>query len=89
MTDTNLKKDGSGFFGWALWLLNVFCKEWVWETFCKKWFWQGFCVNTLYKKFDKWKAWLYLSPALILLLIFSVWPLINPVKMAFTSYYDP
>ena len=95
---TDIKKDGSGFFGWAIWLWNVFCKEWVWQTFCKKWFWQtfctqwlwkGFCVNTLYKKFDKWKAWLYLSPALILLAIFTVWPLINTVKMAFTSYYDP
>ena len=89
MTDTNLKKDGSGFFGWAIWFWNVFCKEWVWETFCKKWFWQSFCVNTLYKKFDKWKAWLYLSPALILLAIFTVWPLINTVKMAFTVYWDP
>ena len=95
---TDIKKDGSGFFGWAIWLWNVFCKEWVWQTFCKKWFWQtfctqwlwkGFCVNTLYKKFDKWKAWLYLSPALILLAIFTVWPLINTIKMAFTVYWDP
>ena len=66
---------------------NVF--QWFVQIFLKKWLWQGFCVNTLYKKFDKWKAWLYLSPALVLLLIFTVWPLINTVKMAFTSYYDP
>ena len=40
-------------------------------------------------KFDKWKAWLYLLPAIILLLIFTVWPIINTVKMAFTVYWDP
>ena len=66
---------------------NIF--KWFVEVFCKQWVWQSFCVDTVYKKFDKWKAWLYLSPALILLLIFTVWPLINTVKMAFTSYWDP
>ena len=71
------------------WFVEVFCKQWVWQTFCKKWVWQTFCVDLVYKKFDKWKAWLYLAPALILLAIFTVWPLINTVKMAFTSYYDP
>ena len=40
-------------------------------------------------KFDKWKAWLYLLPTLILLAIFTFWPLINTVKMAFTVYWDP
>ena len=39
-------------------------------------------------KFDKWKAWLYLLPAIILLVIFTVWPIINTVKMAFTVYWD-
>ncbi len=58
-------------------------------TLCVKWIWTGFCVNILYKKFDKWKAWLYLAPALVLLLIFTVWPIINTVKMAFTVYWDP
>ena len=71
------------------WVWEIFCKEWVWETFCKKWVWKKFCVELVYGKFDKWKAWLYLSPALILLLIFTVWPLFNTIKMAFTSYYDP
>lgn len=71
------------------WFVEVFCKQWIWQTFCVAWIWRGFCVNLVYKKFDKWKAWLYLSPALVLLLIFTVWPLINTVKMAFTSYYDP
>ena len=71
------------------WTWEIFCKKWTWETFCKAWVWQTFCVNILYKKFDKWKAWLYLSPALILLAIFTVWPLINTIKMAFTVYWDP
>lgn len=71
------------------WFVEVFCKQWIWQTFCVALIWRGFCVNLVYKKFDKWKAWLYLSPALVLLLIFTVWPLINTVKMAFTSYYDP
>lgn len=39
-------------------------------------------------KFDKWKAWIYLLPAIILLLVFTVWPIINTVKMAFTVYWD-
>ena len=37
----------------------------------------------------QWKAWLYLLPAIILLLIFTVWPIINTVRMAFTVYWDP
>ena len=68
--------------------VRSFCVNGVWETFCKKWVWQGFCINQAYKKFDKWKAWLYLSPALILLLIFTAWPIFNTVKMAFTNYYN-
>ena len=35
-----------------------------------------------------WKAWLYLSPAIILLLIFTVWPIINTLIMAFQNGYD-
>ena len=37
---------------------------------------------------QQWKAWLYLSPALILLLVFTVWPIINTVKMAFMEGYS-
>ena len=36
----------------------------------------------------KWKAWLYLAPAIILLIIFTVWPIINTVRMAFLEGYD-
>ena len=28
---------------------------------------------------QQWKAWLYLSPAIVLLLVFTVWPIINTV----------
>ena len=37
---------------------------------------------------NKWKAWLYLSPALVLLAIFTVWPIFNTVRLAFLQYYD-
>ena len=37
----------------------------------------------------QWKAWLYLSPAIILLLIFTVWPIINTVRIAFIENYSP
>ncbi len=36
----------------------------------------------------KWKAWLYLAPAIILLLIFTVWPIINTVRMALLENYN-
>ncbi len=36
---------------------------------------------------QQWKAWLYLSPAIILLLVFTVWPIINTVRMAFLENY--
>ena len=37
---------------------------------------------------QQWKAWLYLLPALILLLVFTVWPIINTVLMAFQENYN-
>ena len=30
----------------------------------------------------QWKAWLYLSPAIVLLCIFTVWPIINTIRMS-------
>ena len=36
----------------------------------------------------QWKAWLYLAPAIVLLLIFTLWPIINTVSMAFLVDYD-
>jgi multiple sugar transport system permease protein len=36
----------------------------------------------------QWKAWLYLSPALVLIAIFTVWPIFNTVRIAFLEGYD-
>ena len=36
----------------------------------------------------QWKAWLYLSPALLLLLVFTVWPIINTVRMSLLVDYN-
>ena len=36
-----------------------------------------------------WKAWLYLLPAIVLLLVFTVWPIINTVRIAFLEGYKP
>lgn len=36
----------------------------------------------------KWKAWLYLSPTLVLLGVFTVWPIINTLIMAFSNGYN-
>lgn len=36
----------------------------------------------------KWKAWLYLSPAIVLLLIFTVWPIFNTVRMSLLEGYN-
>ena len=35
-----------------------------------------------------WKAWLYLAPAIVFLLIFTVWPIFNTVRMAFLENYN-
>ncbi|MBP3592599.1 MAG: sugar ABC transporter permease [Clostridia bacterium] len=62
----------------------------VWQSisaFFKEKIWQGFCVNILYKKFDRYKGWIYLAPAIVLLLIFTVWPIFNTVRMAFLEGY--
>lgn len=37
---------------------------------------------------QQWKAWLYLSPCIILLLIFTVWPIINTTRLAFLEGYS-
>ncbi len=35
-----------------------------------------------------WKAWLYLSPAIVLLLIFTAWPIFNTIRMALLENYN-
>ncbi len=36
----------------------------------------------------KWKAWLYLAPALVLLAIFTVYPIFNTIRIAFLDGYQ-
>ncbi len=36
----------------------------------------------------KWKAWLYLAPAIVLLLIFTVWPIFNTIRMSLLEGYN-
>ncbi len=37
---------------------------------------------------NSWKAWIYLSPAIVLLLIFTAWPIVNTIRMAFLENYS-
>ncbi len=37
---------------------------------------------------QQWKAWVYLSPAIVLLLVFTLWPIINTLIMAFQEDYS-
>ena len=37
---------------------------------------------------QQWKAWVYLLPCLVLLAVFTVWPIINTVRMAFLNGYS-
>ena len=37
---------------------------------------------------QQWKAWLYLSPAIVLLLVFTVWPIFNTIRIAFLEGYN-
>ena len=37
---------------------------------------------------QQWKAWLYLAPAIVLLLVFTVWPIFNTVRMSLLEGYS-
>ena len=37
---------------------------------------------------QQWKAWLYLSPAIAILLVFTVWPIFNTVRMSLLENYS-
>ena len=67
--------------------LKTFFVDWIWKTFFVAWLYDGFFRGFICKKlkFDKWKGWIYLSPALVLLAIFTVWPIINTLALAFTN----
>ena len=72
----------------AVW--QTFCVKWVWETFCVAWIYQAFWKELIVKKlqFEKWKGWVYLFPVIVLIAIFTVWPIINTVRIAFLDGYQ-
>ncbi len=37
---------------------------------------------------QQWKAWLYLAPAIVLLMVFTVWPIVNTVRMSLLEGYS-
>ena len=37
---------------------------------------------------SSWKAWIYLSPAILLLLVFTAWPIVNTVRMSLLEGYS-
>ena len=37
---------------------------------------------------QQWKAWVYLAPAIVLLLVFTIWPIFNTVRMALLENYS-
>lgn len=39
-------------------------------------------------RFNRYKAWLYLSPAIILLLIFTVWPIFNTIRLSLLTDFN-
>ncbi|MBR3036777.1 MAG: sugar ABC transporter permease [Lachnospiraceae bacterium] len=45
-------------------------------------------MKKLTESFERWKAWIYLLPAIILLLIFTVWPIINTIRISLLEDYD-
>ena len=57
----------------------------------KKYFWyeQGKKIKAFGDKikYDQWKGWVYLSPAIVLLLIFTVWPIFNTLRMSVLEGY--
>ena len=57
----------------------------------KSYFWYnlGKKANAFAKKvkFDQWKGWVYLAPAIVLLMRFTVWPIFNTVRMSLLEGY--
>ena len=37
---------------------------------------------------QQWKAWIYLAPAIVILLVFTVWPIFNTVRMSLLEGYS-
>ncbi len=40
------------------------------------------------KKKNQWKAWLYLLPALVLIAVFTVWPIFNTIRISLLKNYN-
>ncbi len=76
------------FFVKGVW--QTFCVKWVWETFLVAWVYQAFWKTLIVKKlkFDKWKGWVYLLPVVVLVAIFTIWPIFNTVRIAFMYNFD-
>lgn len=72
----------------AVW--QTFCVNWVWKTFFVAWIYQAFWKELIVKKlkFDKWKGWIYLLPVLVLIAVFTIWPIFNTVRIAFLYDFD-
>ncbi len=72
------------------WVWKTFCVKWIWQTFFVAWiyqaFWKDFVVNKLH--FDRWKGWVYLLPVIVLIAVFTIWPIINTVRIAFLEGYS-
>ncbi len=45
-------------------------------------------MKKIAESFDRWKAWIYLLPAIILLLIFTAWPIVNTIRISLLEDYD-
>lgn len=45
-------------------------------------------ANSMVESRHPWKAWIYLSPALVILLVFTVWPIFNTIRMALLENYS-
>lgn len=70
----------------AVW--QTFCVKWVWQTFLVAWIYNGFIINCAIKKFNSWKGWLYLLPVVILIAVFTIWPIFNTVRISFLEGYS-
>lgn len=72
----------------AFW--KTFCVKWVWQTFFVAWIYQAFWKDLVVKKlhYDRWKGWVYLLPVLVLIAVFTVWPIFNTVRIAFLEGYS-
>ena len=72
----------------AVW--QTFCVNWVWKTFFVAWIYQALWKKTIVEnlRFEKWKGWVYLLPVVVLIAIFTIWPIFNTVRISFLENYN-